>query len=164
MPFTRPLILIICLLSLSACTNPPEILTVTSMIETSASDRCPLTEPAWLKPSEDAAIQDDPAFGYYFVNEDQSIWASAWQTPTEKFPLRAGDPGNKMGWFRPAGAPLEITGQRLDADSLPLEAEIPCCYPTRFQATGLYFPTAGCWEVTARAEDHELTFIVQVEP
>jgi hypothetical protein len=68
-----------------------------------------------------------------------------------------------MGWFRPAAANLEITGQRIDAQAPPLEAHIPCCYPTRFQATGLYFPTAGCWEVTAKAGQSELSFVVWVE-
>jgi hypothetical protein len=129
-----------------------------------AQSACPLTEAVWIKPPEDSAVLNEPAFGYYFVNEDQSIWASAWWTENEEFPLRAGDEGNKLGWFRPAGAELVITGQRLDGDAPLLEAEIPCCYPTRFQATGLYFPTEGCWEVNAKAEDRELSFVVWVEP
>jgi len=59
---------------------------------------------------------------------------------------------------------MEITGRRLDGEAPPLEAEFPCCYPTRFQASGLYFPTEGSWEVTAKAADSVLTFIVKVEP
>jgi hypothetical protein len=125
---------------------------------------CPLTEATWIKPPEDSAVLNEPASGYYFVNEDQSIWASAWWTGNEEFPLRAGEEGNKLGWFRPAGAELVITGQRLDADAPELEANVPCCYPTRFQATGLYFPTEGCWEVNAKAGGRELTFVVWVEP
>ena len=34
----------------------------------------------------------------------------------------------------------------------------------RFQATGLIFPTEGCWEVTAKAADSVLSFVVRVEP
>jgi hypothetical protein len=132
--------------------------------EESASTPCPLTESVWIKPPEDAAVQDPPAFGYYFVNEDRSIWASAWWTGHEEYPLRAGEEGNKVGWFRPAGATLEITGERLDGQAPPLESHIPCCYPTRFQATGLSFPTEGCWKVTARAAESELSFVVWVEP
>jgi len=97
------------------------------------------------------------------VNEDRSIWASAWWTETEDSPLRASEEGVKVGWFRPAGAALEITGQRLDGTAPPLEAHIPCCYPTRFQATGLFFPT-GCWEVAAKAAESKLSFVVWVEP
>ena len=129
-----------------------------------AQNVCPLTEATWIKPPEDSAVLNEPAFGYYFVNEDQSIWASAWWTENEEFPLRAGEEGNKLGWFRPAGAELVITGQRLDGDASTLEVDIPCCYPTRFQATGLYFPTEGCWEVNAKSGDRELSFIVWVAP
>lgn len=130
----------------------------------SASSTCPLTEPSWLKPDEDAAVLNTPEFGHYFVNDDRSIWASAWWTNQEEHYLRAGDEGIKMGWFRPAGAKLEITGHRLDAKNEILEAHAPCCYPTRFQATGISFPSAGCWEVTARAAKSELKFVVRVEP
>jgi hypothetical protein len=79
-------------------------------------------------------------------------------------PLKAGDEGNKVGWFRPAGADLIIAGHRLDGDAPPLEAEASCCYPTRFQTSGLYFPTEGCWEINAKAAESELTFVVWVQP
>jgi hypothetical protein len=132
--------------------------------EATAAATCPLTEPVWAKPPEDAAVQDEPAFGYYFVNGDRSIWASAWWTGQEEGQLRASEGGIKVGWFRPAGAGLEITGQRIDGPGASLEADIPCCYPTRFQATGLFFPVEGCWEVAAKAAESELTFVVWVEP
>ena len=127
-----------------------------------AKNSCSLTEPQWVKRPEDAAINDPPAYRYYFVNEDSSIWASAWQAKDEANPFRAGEEGNKVGWFRPAGAELVITGRRLDAEAPPLEAEAGC-YPTRFQASGLYFPTEGCWEVSAQADDRKLSFVVWVE-
>ncbi|HSL28588.1 MAG TPA: hypothetical protein VK900_05260 [Anaerolineales bacterium] len=129
-----------------------------------ARNACPLTEPAWVKPPADSAVQNEPAYGSYYVNEDQSIWASAWWAEGEEYALRVNEDGIKVGWFRPAGATLEISGRRLDGDAPPLEAEASCCYPTRFQASGLYFPTEGCWEVHARADDKELTFVVWVEP
>lgn len=125
---------------------------------------CPATEPVWLKPPADAAVQNPPEFGYYFVNEDRSMWASAWWAGQEEYHVRTSEEGIKVGWFRPAGATLEITGQRLDAQAPPLKAQVPCCYPTRFQATGLVFPTRGCWEVTARAADSHLSFVVWVGP
>jgi hypothetical protein len=143
---------------------------LTSCTSSSAADRstakisCSLTEAKWVKLSEDAAVLDPPAYGYYFVNEDHSIWASAWQAKDEENPFGAGEQGNKVGWFRPAGAELVITGRRLDAEAPPLEAEASCCYPTRFQASGVYFPTEGCWEVHAQAEDRKLSFVVWVEP
>jgi len=131
--------------------------------ESSPASDCPVTEPVWAKPPEDSAVQNPPAYGYYFVNEDRSIWSSAGRSEIED-PLRAGEEGNKVGWFRPEGAALVITGERIDGQAPPLEAYVPCCYPTRFQATGLSFPTEGCWRVTAKAADRVLTFVVAVEP
>lgn len=129
-----------------------------------SKDDCPVTEPVWVKPPEDGAILNPPEYGYYFVNEDSSIMASAWWAePLEDYPLIL-EEGIKVGWFRPEGAELIITGKRLDAESPPLESHVPCCYPTRFQATGLYFPAEGCWEVNAKAADKELTFVVWLEP
>jgi hypothetical protein len=109
-------------------------------------------------------VDGEPALGFYYVNADQSILASAWWFEPDADALRAGGDGVKVGWFRPAGATLEVSGRRLDGEAPPLHSHVPCCYPTRFQASGLVFPTEGCWEVTARAADQVLTFIVRVEP
>lgn len=133
-------------------------------IMTPTENACPVTDPVWAKPPADSAVEGTPEYGFYYVNEDRSIWGSAWWTEEEKFYMHTGEEGNKMGWFRPAGADLAITGQRLDAQAPPLESDVPCCYPTRFQASGLIFPTEGCWEVTAKAEDKVLSFIIKVEP
>jgi hypothetical protein len=132
-------------------------------LESPTAMGCPVTEPSWAKPPEDDAIPEPPVFGYYYVNPDRSIWASAWWTDSDD-PLRVSEEGLKTGWFRPAGAALEITGRRLDGQAPALEVNVPCCYPTRFQASGLYFPTEGCWEVIAKAAGSELRFVVKVEP
>lgn len=123
---------------------------------------CFVTEPAWIEAPDDPAVSGPPAFGHYYVNADRSIWASTWWADQGTGSLRADETGVKVGWFRPAGATLEITGRRLDGDAPPLDAHVPCCYPTRFQASGLVFPTEGCWEINARAADSELTFVVEV--
>ena len=166
--------LILCLLTslvLTGCTASDAIepgisssAPTASPAESTSASVCPVTEPVWAKPPDDDAVQNAPGFGYYFVNQDRSMWASAWWTGEAEHYLRASEEGVKVGWFRPAGAVLEITGQRLDAQAPPLEAHVPCCYPTRFQATGLIFPAEGCWEVTAKAADSELSFVVRVEP
>lgn len=150
------------------------VLTGCAGIETNYSDKskseiawdyaCPVTEPDWIKPPKDSAVQSPPTYGYYFINKDRSIWASAWWEENEEYQLHPSEDGIKMGWFRPEEATLEISGQRLDGQAPPLEAHVPCCYPTRFQATGLAFPIEGCWKVTATAADSMLSFIVEVEP
>jgi hypothetical protein len=109
-------------------------------------------------------VSDPPTYGNYFVNEDRSIWASASWATLKEDALNISNEWIKVGWFRPAGAELVITGQRLDGNGPSLEAEVPCCYPTRFQDSGLYFPTEGCWKVTAKAADKELSFVVWIEP
>jgi hypothetical protein len=159
----RPLTIVLSLfvltnILLTACTTAN-----LTNIENSSANSCPVSEPAWLKPPDDSAVQGSAEPGSYFANKDQSILASAWWSEPEAYQLYASEGGIKVGWFRPEGAELEITGQRLDAQAPPLEAHAPCCYPTQFQATGLLFPTEGCWEVTAKAADSELSFVVWIE-
>lgn len=164
---------IACLLAsliLTGCTEVDTVDSGTSLLtpgpppaESTLVKACPVTKPVWVKPPEDSAVQGSPGYGYYYVNQDRSIWASAWWTG-EEYSLHMSEEGVKVGWFRPAGAALEITGQRIDGQAPPLESHVSCCYPTRFQATGLYFPTKGCWEVNAKAAESELSFVVWVEP
>jgi hypothetical protein len=142
----------------------PSLIPSISPEKSPTANACSVSKPVWAKPPDDSAVSNPPEYGYYFINEDRSIWASAWWAGEEAFYLRASEEGIKVGWFRPAGAALEITGKRLDGQAPPLDTHIPCCYPTQFQATGLYFPTEGCWEVTAKAADSELSFVVWVEP
>lgn len=125
---------------------------------------CLVTEPQWVMPPGDSAVSEEPAYGYYYVNEDGSILASAWWTGQEEKYLRVDDEGLKVGWFRPEGADLEISGRRIGRQSEPMNAHVPCCYPTRFQSSGLFFPEEGCWEVTAKAADSQISFIHWLEP
>jgi hypothetical protein len=149
--FTRSIAIVLLLSMLTGCATP-------------STEDCPVTEPLWVLAPDDSAVSNPPAYAYYFVNDDRSIWASAWWAGVEAMSQWSQGKGIKVGWFRPEGTELVITGQRLDAQAPPLEAHVPCCYPTRFQATGLNFPTAGCWEVTAKAEDSVLSFVVWAEP
>jgi hypothetical protein len=58
---------------------------------------------------------------------------------------------------------LAITGRRLDKPAPPLRAYVPAGYgESRFQPSGLYFPTEGCWEVTGRVGQARLTFVTLV--
>ena len=151
---------------LKSCYLPLILLVLgTLLVSCKAVDQqaCPITEPAWVKPPEDSAVSGTPEFGHYYANEGRAILASAWWTDQPAYQPRAGEEGIKMGWFRPAGETLEISGARIDAEAPPLVAEVPCCYPTRFQATGLIFPTEGCWQISARAGVETLEFVLWVE-
>jgi hypothetical protein len=71
----------------------------------------------------------------------------------------------KFWWWRGVRGPLTIRGRRLDARATPLQPQIPAGYGmTGFQASGISFPTEGCWEVTGTAGGSELTFVVLVRP
>jgi hypothetical protein len=76
--------------------------------------------------------------------------------------------GQKIAWWREKGSAfgkLRVTGKRLDAEAPPLTAHIPSGYAnTRgFQASGLYFPTPGCWQVVARVGlTQRYVFVVNV--
>lgn len=74
-----------------------------------------------------------------------------------------GSIGWKFGWYRFASGMLSITGQRLDAAAPPLRASIPAGYGSSgFQASGVDFPTEGCWEVTGSLDSTSLTFVAFV--
>jgi hypothetical protein len=68
----------------------------------------------------------------------------------------------KFGWWRAGNGKIRITGRRVDAPAPPLRAHVPDGYGTGFQATGLTFPTTGCWRVTGRYAGAAVTFTVLV--
>lgn len=73
--------------------------------------------------------------------------------------------GMKSVWWR-AGkgeGQLVVTGHRLDADAPEMESRMPADYgDIGIQATAIYFPSEGCWEVTGTAGTAELTFVTLV--
>jgi hypothetical protein len=99
----------------------------------------------------------DPLSGDWYMNADRSVWAMHYDR------WRAGI-GSKVPWIRPAGVRLVLTGRRLDGPAPPLWAQIPGVYDSAFQATGMKFPVAGCWQVTGRAGNKKLSYVLQVEP
>ena len=71
--------------------------------------------------------------------------------------------GIKLGWWRIAHGDLTITTRRLDAVSTPLPANVPSGYgDVGFQATGVNFPAAGCWEVVGAVGGQTLPFVVNI--
>jgi len=89
----------------------------------------------------------------WFVNDNHTVWAWWWG--------RMEDGGYKVLWVRP-GMAVNVTGTRLDGTAGPLRADIPSGYYTSFQASGLYFPSAGCWQVNAVATGESLRFVVKI--
>jgi hypothetical protein len=72
--------------------------------------------------------------------------------------------GMKFGWYRLTSGFLKITGRRLDAPAPPASGlTFPGSYGlTGFNASGVIFPTEGCWQVTGRVGRVALTFVTFV--
>jgi len=117
---------------------------------------CPVSERV-----RDSAPRDPgagPVRGYWYRNADRTIWAGF-------LPERGWEVGgNKTYWVRPRGTELTVAGRRLDTAAPPLRASIPCCCPGGFQIVGLFFPTEGCWEVTATSGSGQLRFVTVIRP
>src|SRR5439155_20472525 len=121
---------------------------------TPATTYCPATKTILDEPPKDPNA-DRFGFGEWYVNRHHTIWV-------RRQPWRDGNEGNKVIWMRPAGTKPAVTGRRLGGRVPPLRVQMPCCYPTGFQVTGLIFPAGGCWEITAKAGTSGLRFVTEV--
>jgi hypothetical protein len=68
----------------------------------------------------------------------------------------------KYGWWRVGPARPVITGSLASDPHRRLRASVPGGYGSGFQATGLTFPSTGCWHVTGRVGTARLAFTVLV--
>jgi hypothetical protein len=125
----------------------------------SSTATCPVTPTVREEPARDPNA-DPFGPGPWYVNADRTLWTWA---GSETGTWVSGGRGNKVMWIRPRGTRLEVSGRRLDGDAAPMKASIPGGYFFTFQATGLYFPAPGCWEVTARAGASEIRFRTEVK-
>jgi hypothetical protein len=129
-----------------------------------ASFDCPTTLPNGRTPPGEIATQS------HHGNEE--LFTVLW--PEGEIEFHPSGPGEiredgslamKFPWWRGEGihGPIEVSGTRLDRRGDGVTAEMPSGYgDTGFQASALVFPSEGCWEVTARAGEAELTFVVDV--
>ena len=117
---------------------------------------CPITTPNNSQPP-------GSTFGSVF-HGNGALWVGLWDSNVVVWPPEPdGSVDAKFGWWRAASGDLRIDGRRLDAAAPPLTANVPEVYgSTGFQATGIFFPSAGCWEVTGRVGSASLTFVTLV--
>jgi hypothetical protein len=153
------------------------LVTVVAGLETSAQSQrangsCPVSQvtrdSAPPDPNGDSGRSGGPAEDWY-INSDRTIWAGpvpvgGWPSGGTLYSGGGVVNGQKTYWVRPQGKQLVITGHRIDGQGAALGANVPCCYPTGFQIVALNFPTPGCWQVSAKAGDRELTFVTEVKP
>ncbi len=106
----------------------------------------------------------------WYANADRTIWATFWgwdfvRGPDQSDPKTGYVPGQKALWYKPSAHPIVVTGRRIDGAAPPLVYDISFNPRPRgpIQPSRVYFPTAGCWEVDAKAGDSELRFVVLVK-
>ena len=106
-------------------------------------------------------------FGWQSAYGNGSLWVGAlWPrgvvivTPDHVDP--DGRLGMKFGWYRLTSGFLTITGRRLDASAPPASGQASGYGLTGFNASGVIFPTEGCWQVTGRVGRVALTFVTFV--
>ena len=127
--------------------------------------RCPVTlgqpvDPRQVDPNALFGSGDSYGNGKLWVD---GLWPGGVIAAGPEFVDADGAVDMKFGWWRAVSGKLRITGRRLDGPAPPLRADIPDGYgPTGFQATGVIFPTEGCWQVTGRVGGSTLTFVTLV--
>jgi len=128
--------------------------------------RCPVT---MGRPVPSTVWWRDLLFGWGSAYGNGSLWVGGlWphgvviMTRDDVGP--DGRLGMKFGWYRLTSGYLTITGRRLDAPAPPASGlTFPGGYGlTGFNASGVLFPTEGCWQVTGRVGRAALTFVTFV--
>jgi hypothetical protein len=128
--------------------------------------RCPVTRPRRWRPPR--GVAGDALFGADSSYGNGKLWVGGlWDDGVIEagpdFVDAGGSVGMKFGWWREVSGRLGISGRRLDGSAPPLRADVPDGYrPRGFQASGVWFPTEGCWEVTGRVGSTSLTFVTLV--
>jgi hypothetical protein len=127
--------------------------------------RCPVTPPRAVGPP---GVSPDSFFGWGSSYGTGKLWVGGlWPhgviVAGKDFIERDGSVGMKFGWWRKVSGLLSITGRRLDALAPPAQGDVPSGYGMiGFQASGVFFPTEGCWEVTGKVGGTTLTFVTFV--
>jgi hypothetical protein len=162
---------------LGACAIPPAAVTRPSIARPSASrppappvvyiSGCPVTQPAVAPDLHAPGAGSNTLFGDDSAYGNDQLWVGGLGSGGVIDDPRMVQPDAsvrwKFGWYRLVPGGLRITGRRLDGPARALHAEIPDGYgDIGFQATGVDFPTAGCWEVTGTVGNGRLTFVTLV--
>ena len=91
-----------------------------------------------------------------------ALWPNGVVIMTKEDVGPGGRLGMKFGWYRLTSGFLTITGRRLDAQAPPASGVASGYGLIGFNASGVIFPTEGCWQVTGRVARVTLTFVTFV--
>jgi hypothetical protein len=120
---------------------------------------CPVTLPNGNTPPG-----EKPSELYY---GNGRLWTAMWPynvIVATRHDIRAdGSIEVKWPWFRGVAGRLQVTGRKLDGKPARLPADIPDGYgSTGFVPSALSFASEGCWRITGRVVDAQLTFVTLV--
>ena len=149
--------------AIAAASVSPSAAAPGSPIATPAA--CPVTQPNGVEPPPSANMfaQGVGACGNEALMTSLSIYGNGVSTGVKSSVDAGGWIGFKWPWYRAIPGELTIEGHRLDAPAPPMRAETSNGYGNiGFEATGLVFPSAGCWEVTGHVGGGNLTFVLLV--
>ena len=141
-----------------------------TMRVTSPGD-CPVTIPNGEAPTDTSFSEQETRDWYGSGAPDASLWLM--ESPSEPIvtstvfePRDEGGHSIKTPFWRGEGSgPITLTGERLDVPS-EFEPHIDAAWDgyeiPGFIATGIWYPTEGCWELSATDGNDTLTWTVLV--
>jgi hypothetical protein len=148
------------------------------LLSTLTSAQCRVTrppEPPFVPPAAYAFSKPNPSFFSYGTD---ALWTELQLDGKWVAFGKEGDGWvyeNKLTYWhrgfdwRKDEPKLTVTGKRLDGDAPTVTAaHANAVFLPSKEAAGMMtllpVPTVGCWEITARYEGHDLSFVVSVEP
>ena len=166
------LLSLLCLLSLSSVS-----LSQDKQKTPAAPETCSVTKPANQPFVPPPPYSAKPSHGEFWFGTDR-LWTALPVTGTWRLGHYTSlDPTFRQKlpfWRRGYDAHAEprpnltVSGRRIDSPAGPLQTDGPgtasWTKDDQFIMTGINFPTTGCWEITGRYENDELTFVVWVSP
>ncbi len=127
--------------------------------ESGQGSSCPVTLPN--HPRANFAVSKK--FGYRQGQLAVELWPLGVTLVNKRDVGADGTLGVKVGWYRYGRGKLTITATRLDKPGRVKRTSVPSGYgPTGFQASGINFPSTGCWKVTATVGQSHLTYVTVV--
>lgn len=133
---------------------------------------CPVTKPttpAFVPPSP---YPKKTPLGSFWFGTDK-LWLLLPTDGTWRLQWRDGTFSQKLLWWHEGydlrqtlHPPLKVTGNRLDSPTPSLQSGVSHGWTNDkshpFITNGINLPALGCWKITGRYEDAELSFVVWV--
>jgi hypothetical protein len=123
------------------------------------SRSCPVTLPNHPVPNSAVSRR----FGYRRGQIAVELWPFGVTLVQRSDVEPDGSLGVKVGWYRYGRGRVRIAATRIDKPGRVTRTSVPSGYgSTGFQSSAIYFPSPGCWKVTATVGRSQLTYVTVV--